>query len=146
MATTLRKKRRMTLVAVGLVLIFAASGLFIVAIGEGGQFFRSPSQVFSNPPEEGEVFRLGGLVKEGTWERGQMHAFVVTDTAMDFPVVYEGIVPDLFREGQGTIVTGRIENGVFVASEVLARHDEDYMPAEVAEALQEQGLYRNDFN
>jgi cytochrome c-type biogenesis protein CcmE len=142
---TLRKKRRITLVILGLSMMVVATGLTIFAIGEGGQFFRSPSDVFSDPPREGEVFRLGGLVKEGTWQKGQMHAFVVTDTSNDFPAVYEGIVPDLFREGQGTILTGQIRDGVFVATEVLARHDEDYMPKEVADALKEQGLYKNDY-
>lgn len=142
---TLRKKRRITLIALGLTMMFAATALTIYAIGEGGQFFRSPSDIVSDPPKEGEVFRLGGLVKDGSWEKGQIHAFVVTDTNLEFPASYEGIVPDLFREGQGTILTGQIQNGVFVATEVLARHDEDYMPKEVADALKEQGLYQNDY-
>lgn len=139
---TVRKKRRIQLTAVGLALLVAASGAVILAIGEGAQFFRSPSQVYSDPPREGEVFRLGGLVAEDTWQTGDVHRFEVTDTAANVVVTYRGIVPDLFGEGQGTIVTGTLENGVFYATEVLARHDETYIPKEVTEALKEQGVYR----
>ena len=107
------------------------------------QLIRSPTDIAAQAPREGEVFRLGGLVKEGSWERdGEIHRFLVTDTDLDFPVRYAGIVPDLFREGTGTIVTGRIEDGIFVASEVLARHDETYMPAEVVDVLKEKGVYQ----
>lgn len=144
MVATVRKRRRIQLISVGLVLLFAASGAVILAIGEGAQFFRSPSQVFENPPRPGEVFRLGGLVKEGSWQSGPEHAFVVTDTNMDVPVVYRGIVPDLFGEGEGTVVTGELVDDIFIATEVLARHDETYMPKEVTDALKEQGVYRGD--
>ncbi|MEL6583122.1 MAG: cytochrome c maturation protein CcmE [Pseudomonadota bacterium] len=145
MAATLRKQRRIQLIALGMTLLFAASGAVILAIGEGAQFFRSPTQVFEDPPRDGEVFRLGGLVKEGTRvSEGVEHQFLVTDTNMDVPVSYVGIVPDLFGEGEGTVVTGQLVNGIFVATEVLARHDETYMPKEVTDALKEQGVYRGE--
>ncbi|MEM9780374.1 MAG: cytochrome c maturation protein CcmE [Pseudomonadota bacterium] len=140
----LKKRRRIQLVMVGGILLTIATGLVIYAGRDAFEFFRSPSDIAEDPPRPGERFRLGGLVKEDTWQRGQTHFFVVTDTAMDYPVRYEGIMPDLFREGQGTVVTGQIEDGVFVASEVLAKHDETYMPTEVVDALKEQGVYRED--
>ena len=140
----LKKRRRIQLVMVGGILLTIATGLVIYAGRDAFEFFRSPSDIAEDPPRPGERFRLGGLVKEDTWERGQTHFFGVTDTAMDYPVRYEVIMPDLFREGQGTVVTGQIEDGVFVASEVLAKHDETYMPTEVVDALKEQGVYRED--
>lgn len=138
----LKKKQRLRLVGVGALFLAVATGLVIYAGRDAFEFFRSPSDIATFPPREGERFRLGGLVKEGTWEQGQTHRFVITDTAADFPVVYTGILPDLFREGQGTVVTGTISDGVFVATEVLAKHDEDYMPKEVIDALKQQGVYQ----
>ena len=138
----LKKKRRIQLVAIAAVFLTVATGLVIYAGRDAFEFFRSPSDIASFPPREGERFRLGGLVKEGSWDRGETHRFVITDTNADFPVSYRGILPDLFREGQGTIVTGTIEGDVFVASEVLAKHDEAYMPKEVIDALKEQGVYQ----
>jgi cytochrome c-type biogenesis protein CcmE len=110
---------------------------------DGIEFFRSPSQLASHPPRPGERFRLGGLVKEGSVvKQGQTVRFIVTDGGASVPVVFSGLLPDLFREGQGVIATGSLEGDDFAASEVLARHDESYMPKEVAEALKEQGLLR----
>ncbi|MEM9643066.1 MAG: cytochrome c maturation protein CcmE [Pseudomonadota bacterium] len=140
----LKKKRRVQLVLAGATLLVFATGLMIYAGRDAFEFFRSPSDIALDPPRPGERFRLGGLVKEDSWQRGQVHTFVITDTASDFPVRYEGIMPDLFREGQGTVVTGQIEDGVFLATEVLAKHDETYMPTEVIDALKEQGVYRED--
>ena len=139
----LKKKRRMQLVGAAAVLIAVAAGLVIYAGRDAFEFFRSPSDIAADPPRAGERFRLGGLVKEGSWERGATHRFVITDLTSDYPVAYAGILPDLFREGQGTIVTGVIENGVFQASEVLAKHDETYMPREVIDSLKEQGVYQD---
>ncbi|WP_112322670.1 cytochrome c maturation protein CcmE [Oceanibium sediminis] len=138
----LKKKRRKQMVAAGAVLLAIATGLVIFAGRDAFEFFRSPSDIALDPPRQGEVFRLGGLVKADSWQRGETHSFIVTDTNADFPVRYKGILPDLFREGQGTVVTGRIEDGVFVATEVLAKHDETYMPKEVIDALKEQGVYQ----
>ena len=131
------------MVAIGAVLLAVATSLVIVAGRDAIEFFRSPSDIALDAPRAGERFRLGGLVKEDTWQaEGETHLFVITDTSNDYPVSYRGILPDLFREGQGTVVTGSIEDGVFVATEVLAKHDETYMPKEVVDALKEQGVYQ----
>jgi len=137
----LKKKRRIQMVVVGLVLMVSASVLMGLAFKDGIEFFRSPTQVVDEMPGPDERFRLGGLIKEGTWEKGEVNRFVITDTANDIPVVYTGILPDLFEEGQGTIATGQLVNGEFIAAEVLAKHDEEYMPAEVLDSLKEQGYY-----
>ncbi|CAN5748538.1 cytochrome c maturation protein CcmE [soil metagenome] len=141
----LKKKRRVQLVLIGAVMIAAASGLIGYAMRDGIEFFRSPSQLAADPPRENERFRLGGLVAEGSVLRGEGETvrFTVTDGGGALDVVFAGILPDLFREGQGVVTTGRLEDGVFVATEVLARHDESYMPKEVADALAEQGLLRH---
>jgi cytochrome c-type biogenesis protein CcmE len=143
MAVGLRKRRRIQLVVTGALLLGVATALVGYAMRDGIEFFRSPSQLAEHPARDGERFRLGGLVEEGSVvrEAGTVR-FVVTDGGATTPVAFQGILPDLFREGQGVIATGRLEDGVFVASEVLARHDESYMPKEVADALKEQGLYR----
>jgi len=142
MAVGLRKRRRIQLVVVAALLLAVATGLIGYAMRDGIEFFRSPSQLAEQPLRAGERFRLGGLVEEGsvTHDGGTVH-FVVTDGGASLPVRFAGILPDLFREGQGVIATGTIESGVFAASEVLARHDESYMPKEVADALKEQGLF-----
>lgn len=137
----LKKKRRIQMVVVGLVLMASAAVLMGVAFKDGIEFFRSPTQVAEEMPGPNERFRLGGLVKEGTWVKGDIHTFIITDTNMEVPVSYAGIMPDLFNEGQGTIATGQLINGQFVATEVLAKHDESYMPAEVIDSLKEQGYY-----
>ncbi|MXU66291.1 cytochrome c maturation protein CcmE [Oceanomicrobium pacificus] len=138
----LKKKRRIQLIVIGAVLLAAATALVGYGFRDGIELFKSPTQIAEAMPEEGDRFRLGGLVKEGSWERGDVHRFTITDMNEDFPVQFAGIVPDLFREGQGTIVTGSIEGGIFVATEVLAKHDEAYMPKEVADALKEQGVFQ----
>lgn len=145
MAVGLRKRRRIQLVVIGAALLALATGVIGYAMRDGIEFFRSPSQLAADPPREGERFRLGGLVEDGSLARGQGTEirFTVTDGGAVTPVVFTGILPDLFREGQGVVATGRMEGGVFVASEVLARHDESYMPREVADALKEQGLFRH---
>ena len=141
MAVGLKKRRRIQLVAIAAVLLAAATALVGYAMRDGIEFFRSPSQIAGEPPRDGERFRLGGLVEEGsiTREGGQVR-FAVTDGGGRVPVVFAGIPPDLFREGQGVVATGRLEGGTFVASEILAKHDEQYMPKEVADALREQGM------
>ncbi len=144
MAVGLKKRRRIQLVLIGAVFLTLSTGIIGYAMRDGIEFFRSPSQIAADPPRLGERFRLGGLVEEGSLERGRGSEvrFTVTDGGATTRVAFDGILPDLFREGQGVITTGRLEDGVFVASEVLARHDESYMPREVADALKEQGLYR----
>jgi cytochrome c-type biogenesis protein CcmE len=144
MAAGLKKRRRIQLVLIGAVMLALATGLIGYGMRDGIEFFRSPSQVAVDPPRDDERFRLGGLVEEGSVVRGtgEEVRFTVTDGGASLDVVFAGILPDLFREGQGFITTGRMEDGVFVASEVLARHDETYMPREVADALKEQGLFK----
>jgi cytochrome c-type biogenesis protein CcmE len=143
-AVGLRKRRRIQLVAAAAALLAVATAIIGYAMRDGIEFFRTPSQVIAEPPRAGERFRLGGLVEEGSVLRGQGAEvrFVVTDGAETTQVRFAGVLPDLFREGQGVIASGRFEDGVFVANEVLARHDESYMPKEVADALKEQGMFR----
>lgn len=139
----LKKKRRIQVIVVAAVALAVSTGLIGYAMRDGINFFRSPSQVATDAPGPSEVFRIGGLVEEGTLVRGQGDtiSFSVTDTAASVPVRFTGILPDLFAEGQGMIATGRLIDGTFVATEVLAKHDESYMPKEVIEALKEQGVY-----
>ncbi|MBB5223128.1 cytochrome c-type biogenesis protein CcmE [Amaricoccus macauensis] len=145
MAVGLKKRRRIQLVIAAGVLLAAATGLVGYAMRDGIEFFRSPSQVAAAPVPDGERFRLGGLVAEGTVVKdGGEVRFEVTDGGATLPVVFKGIPPDLFREGQGVVATGEIESGTFVASEILAKHDENYMPKEVADALKDQGLFHPD--
>jgi len=141
---TLKKKRRIQVVAVATVALIISTGLIGYGMRDGINFFRSPSQVMAEPPKETEVFRIGGLVEVGSIIRGQGQAvtFRVTDGGATVPVIYKGVLPDLFTENEGMVGTGRYINGVFEASEILAKHDEKYMPKEVADALKEQGVYR----
>ncbi len=139
----LKKQRRIQIIALAAVLLVGSTALIGYAMQDGINFFRSPSQVFENPPGDGEVFRIGGLVEEGSLQRGQGETitFKVTDTKSSVPVAYTGVLPDLFAEGQGMVGTGRMVAGTFEASEILAKHDETYMPSEVVDALKEQGVY-----
>lgn len=141
---SLRKQRRIQVIAVAAVALVVATGLIGYAMRDGINFFRAPSQVVAEPPAPTEVFRLGGLVEAGTLVRGQGEAvtFSVTDGGASVPVRFAGILPDLFAENQGMIGTGRYVNGVFEATEILAKHDEDYIPKEVVDALKEQGVYQ----
>ena len=140
----LRKKQRIRLIVLGLALLAVSAGLIGYALRDGIQYFRSPSQVADERPAPSERFRLGGLVEDGTLVKseGEVVRFSVTDGAASVAVTYTGILPDLFREGQGMIATGTLEGDVFVATEVLAKHDEKYMPKEVADALKEQGIFK----
>lgn len=137
----LKKKRRIQIIVLAFAALALSAGLIGYAFQDGINFFRSPSQVAEAPPGPDEVFRLGGLVEEGSLERGDMIRFVVTDGGASVRVTFVGILPDLFAESQGMIGTGRYVNGVFEASEILAKHDENYMPKEVIDALKEQGVY-----
>jgi cytochrome c-type biogenesis protein CcmE len=139
----LKKKRRIQIIALAFVALALSTGLIGYAMRDGINFFRTPSQVTQSPPPPTETFRIGGLVVEGSLQRGQSETvtFRVTDTAAEVPVSYTGVLPDLFDEGQGMVGTGRMVDGVFEASEILAKHDETYMPKEVVDALKEQGVY-----
>ncbi len=139
----LKKKRRIQIIGLAFVALAISTALIGYAMRDGINFFRSPSQVVESPPPESEVFRIGGLVEEGSLVRGQGKTirFSVTDGAASVPVTFTGVLPDLFGEKQGMIGTGRLVNGTFEASEILAKHDEDYMPKEVVDALKAQGVY-----
>ncbi len=114
----------------------AATALVLNAFQSNLVFFYSPSQVVAHEAPSMRTFRLGGLVERGTVKRdGTMVSFIVTDTAKSIPVRFTGILPDLFKEGKGVVAQGQLQDGVFVAREVLAKHDENYMPPEAAEAL-----------
>ncbi|MEO0666869.1 MAG: cytochrome c maturation protein CcmE [Pseudomonadota bacterium] len=143
---SLKKQRRIQIIALAVVVLAASTALMGYAMRDGINFFRAPSQVIAEPPEPTEVFRIGGLVAEGSIIRGQGESirFEVTDGGATVPVVYTGVLPDLFTENEGMVGTGRYVNGVFEATEILAKHDETYMPAEVVDALKEQGVYREE--
>jgi cytochrome c-type biogenesis protein CcmE len=139
-----RKQRRLGLVALMVVTAGVALGLVLFALNDSVSFFRTPGELAAAPIEPGKRFRLGGLVAEGSVERDGEHVrFVVTDFEAETPVTYTGILPDLFREGQGVIAEGTLgADGVFAATEVLAKHDENYMPPEVADKIRESGQWR----
>ena len=141
----LKKQRRVQIIALAVVALVGATALIGYAMRDGINFFRSPSEVLSEPPREGETFRIGGLVVEGSIKRGEGTEvnFEVTDTNATVPVRFNGLLPDLFAEGEGVVALGQMEGETFVASEVLAKHDETYMPKEVVEALKEQGVYKD---
>jgi len=141
----LKKKRRVQVIILAAVALAISTGLIGYAMRDGINFFRSPSQVVQAPPAATETFRLGGLVAEGSLVRGQGETvtFDVTDGGETVKVSYKGILPDLFAEKQGMIGTGKYIDGVFEATEILAKHDETYMPREVVDALKEQGVYQD---
>ena len=140
------KHRRMVVLALAAAGLAAASGLVISALDENLVFFHSPSDIAAGSVAVDQRFRLGGLVADGSVAAeadGVAVHFDVTDTVHTIPVTYAGILPDLFREGQGVVAHGRLDaEGVFVADELLAKHDENYMPPEVHDALQRAGEVR----
>lgn len=141
-----RKQRRLVLIGSSLAVLAVAVGLVLGAMRDSIVFFNSPTDVIEKKLAPGTRLRLGGLVKPGSVERGAdlRISFDVTDGAQAIRVAYQGIVPDLFREGQGVVVEGRIEpGGVFRADSVLAKHDEKYMPREVADALKKSGHWQD---
>ena len=141
-----RKRKRLWMVGAGMTALFAAVALVLLAFQDNLVFFYSPSDLEAGKAPAGRAVRLGGLVEEDSVKRlgdGLTVEFRVTDMAHAVPVAYRGILPDLFREGQGVIVQGRLEaGGVFQAEEVLAKHDESYMPPEVADALKKAGHWQ----
>ncbi len=133
------RHKRFAMIAGGLSALGIAAALILSAFQQNLVFFYTPTQVAANEAPQGRAFRIGGLVAPGSVQRqpdGVTVNFVVTDTAKDIPVAYRGVLPDLFREGKGVVAQGRLgADGRFTASEVLAKHDENYMPPEAAEAL-----------
>lgn len=138
-----RKHKRLTFVGLALLLIAAAAGLVLSAFEESIVFFHSPTDIVEKTVDPERRLRLGGLVEEGSVEKkaDAVVVFKITDMANSVNVSYRGILPDLFREGQGVVAEGTFADGVFKADEVLAKHDENYMPPEVADALKESGKW-----
>jgi cytochrome c-type biogenesis protein CcmE len=139
-----RKHRRLLVVAVSLGLLGSAAALVLNAVEDSLVFFYTPSDLAERPAPPENLFRLGGLVEEGSVRtEGATTHFIVTDLSRTIQASYTGVLPDLFREGQGVVAEGRLgADGRFTASEVLAKHDETYMPKEVAEALRKSGQWR----
>jgi cytochrome c-type biogenesis protein CcmE len=143
----LRKQQRLLLVAIAVVLLGGAAGLVLFALSDSVAFFVTPTDIAEGKVDADKRFRLGGLVVPGSVDRSDADgsvAFELTDQVSEVRVTYKGLLPDLFREGQGIVAQGTLGgDGTFVASEVLAKHDESYMPPEVAEALKQAGVWRH---
>jgi cytochrome c-type biogenesis protein CcmE len=139
-----RKHKRLTFAALGLCLLGIAAALVLTAFEDSIVFFHSPTDIAEGKVKIDRRVRLGGLVEEGSVKKqaGAVTAFRITDGANVIDVTYRGILPDLFREGQGVVTEGRLMGGLFVAEEVLAKHDENYMPPEVADALKKSGRWQ----
>lgn len=141
------KRKRLWLLIGSLTVLGAAAALVLTSLNDNIVFFYSPTQALEKHPSPERHFRLGGLVEQGSVRKstdGQEIRFRITDTHQAIDVVYHGLVPDLFREGQGVIAEGALgPDGLFAAREVLAKHDEKYMPPEVAQALKEAGQWRD---
>jgi cytochrome c-type biogenesis protein CcmE len=147
-ATMTRKQRRLVLIGGSLGVLAVAIALMLSAFRGSIVFFNSPSDVVERHVEPGTRIRLGGLVKSGSLVRsdGLRVRFEVTDGKTELPVAYRGVLPDLFREGQGVVAEGTLDNaGVFDADTILAKHDETYMPKEVADALKKSGHWKDDY-
>ncbi|MAM70689.1 MAG: cytochrome c maturation protein CcmE [Gammaproteobacteria bacterium] len=139
-----QRKQRMTIVSFIVVGSAIAVGLVLFALNEGINVFYTPSEVAQGEVPSGQNFRIGGMVKSGSLRSGELQGtevqFMATDCLVDIPVSYTGVLPDLFREGQGVVADGYIDgNGVFQASQILAKHDENYMPAESVAAMEASG-------
>jgi cytochrome c-type biogenesis protein CcmE len=142
-----RKGRRLALIGTAIGVLGLALGLVLYAMRDSIVFFHAPADIQAKGVQPGTRFRLGGLVKEGSIQRGenQQISFEVVDAKSSIPVRYQGLLPDLFREGQGVVAEGVLETtGSFKADTVLARHDETYMPREVADALKAQGHWQGE--
>jgi len=132
------RQKRFLFIVIALAAVAIASVLVVKALRSNITYFYSPSQIKSGEAPADQQFRVGGMVVPGSLQRDPNSIrvrFIVTDNAEEFEIVYDGILPDLFSEGQGVVARGRLDNGVFVAEEVLAKHDETYMPPEVADSM-----------
>ena len=141
-----RKYKRLSFVGLGVLILFAAASLILFALEDNIVFFLSPTEItdkfLENKITAQQRLRVGGLVEKGSVTKGVINRFKVTDLNKSIFVEFNGLLPDLFREGQGIVAEGRYDNAVFIASEVLAKHDETYMPPEVAEALKKSGKWK----
>lgn len=131
------RHKRIALIVGGLAAIGIASALVLNALDSNIALYVTPTEVAAGKAPKGKAFRIGGMVREGTLKRDNLTVhFVITDTAKDIPVAYTGILPDLFKEGKGAVIQGRLDDaGLFTATEVLAKHDENYMPPEAQDAV-----------
>ena len=142
-----RKQKRLAVIGTGMGFLALAAVLIFYALGQQTSYFFMPADLLSQPAVAGERIRLGGLVQEGSIQReeGTRVHFVVADSQNEVKVVYDGILPDLFREEQGVVIEGILgQDGIFVADTVLAKHDETYMPREVADRLKEEGVWQEE--
>jgi cytochrome c-type biogenesis protein CcmE len=142
-----RKGKRLTLIFGALAVLGIAAGLVMFALRDNIVFFYTPSELAEKHPSPGARLRIGGLVKQGSVVKGADRevSFVITDNSKELPVTYTGLLPDLFREGQGVVADGVLQSdGKFRADSVLAKHDERYMPRDVADALKKQGVWQGD--
>ena len=140
-----QKRRRLTMVGLGLLMLAAATALALNAFEDTLVFFFSPTDLIERKSSPQKQIRVGGLVKETSLKKsddGLVVSFTITDLDNTLPVIFKGALPDLFREGQGVIAEGYIINGIFQANHVLAKHDENYMPKEVADALKKSGKWK----
>jgi len=141
-----RKYKRLSFVGLGVLILSAAASLILFALEDNIVFFLSPTEItdkfLKNKITAQQRLRVGGLVEKGSVTKGVINRFKVTDLNKSIFVEFNGLLPDLFREGQGIVAEGRYDNAVFIASEVLAKHDETYMPPEVAEALKKSGKWK----
>ncbi len=138
-----RKQKRLSMILGGLAVLGLAAGLVLYALSDTITFFHTPSDLAETGVKPGQRIRLGGMVEDGSVKKGPgtLTSFTVTDQLGSITVSYNGILPDLFREGQGVVTEGKLqEDGTFVAATVLAKHDENYMPRELAESLKEKGV------
>jgi cytochrome c-type biogenesis protein CcmE len=138
-----RKQKRLAVILGGLAILGVAAGLVLYALRDTIVFFYTPSEMAEKNVQPGTRLRLGGMVEAGSWKKsnGTNQTFVVTDTIKSLQVSYDGVVPDLFREGQGVVAEGVIQaDGTFIADTVLAKHDENYMPKELADSLKAKGV------
>jgi cytochrome c-type biogenesis protein CcmE len=139
-----RKQKRLSVILGGLAILGVAAGLVLFALSDKVTFFYTPSDVTEKNVQPGTRIRLGGMVEQGSWKKGEgaRNDFIVTDTIKTIPVTYIGVLPDLFREGQGVVTEGVIDaGGRFTADTVLAKHDENYMPKDVADRLKAKGVH-----
>lgn len=138
-----RKHKRLTFAAIAMLLLGFATVLILTAFEDNIVFFYSPTELKNKNISDGQNIRIGGLVEEGSVKKneGTVILFDVTDLKSTIKVSYNGLLPDLFREGQGIVAEGMLKNGIFMASNVLAKHDENYMPPEVADALKKSGQW-----
>jgi cytochrome c-type biogenesis protein CcmE len=140
-----RKQQRLSLILGGLAVLGLAAGLVLYALRDAIVFFYTPSEIAEKGVKPGQRFRLGGLVEKGSMTKGEgtVVTFTVTDMIKALPVTYAGQLPDLFREGQGVVAEGKLDaGGTFLADTVLAKHDENYMPKDVADRLKEKGVWK----